>query len=101
MRLVPNQSSDKITQLFEEHFKKIAPKSVKVQVTPHHGGEPVVTPTDSIAYKAAQKAILALPGKVSKLIHETVLGSFPKRLVSSYADISFFISQPTRAPSFA
>ncbi|MGY4536845.1 acetylornithine deacetylase/succinyl-diaminopimelate desuccinylase-like protein [Mucilaginibacter sp. UYNi724] len=57
MRLVPNQTSEKITLLFTDHFLKIAPKYVKVKVTPHHGGEPVVTPTDSIAYKAAQKAI--------------------------------------------
>ena len=63
MRLVPNQQSDKITKLFETHFKQIAPKSVKVKITPHHGGEPVVTPIDSIAYKAAQKAILEAFGK--------------------------------------
>ncbi len=63
MRLVPNQQSDKITKLFKEHFEKIAPKSVKVKITPHHGGEPVVTPTDSIAFKAAQKAILESFGK--------------------------------------
>jgi acetylornithine deacetylase/succinyl-diaminopimelate desuccinylase-like protein len=63
MRLVPNQVSDEITQLFTAHFEKIAPKSVKIKVTPHHGGEPVVTPTDSIAYKAAQKAIAESFGK--------------------------------------
>lgn len=63
MRLVPNQSSDEITRLFQNHFEKIAPKSVKVIVSPHHGGEPVVTPTDSIAYKAAQKAIIQSFGK--------------------------------------
>ncbi|SKB91738.1 dipeptidase [Daejeonella lutea] len=63
MRLVPNQNSDEITKLFQDHFEKIAPKSVKVKVSPHHGGEPVVTPTDSVAYKAAQKAILQSFGK--------------------------------------
>lgn len=63
MRLVPNQQSDKITKLFIDHFEKIAPKSVKVKVSPHHGGEPVVTPTDSIAYQAAQKAIFESFGK--------------------------------------
>jgi len=63
MRLVPNQSSDAITKLFIDHFTKIAPASVKVKVTPHHGGEPAVTPTDSIAYKAAQKAIKESFGK--------------------------------------
>lgn len=63
MRLVPNQQSDKITKLFTDHFENIAPKCVKVKVSPHHGGEPVVTPTDSIAYKAAQKAIFESFGK--------------------------------------
>ena len=63
MRLVPNQNSDKVTNLFQEHFEKIAPKSVKVKVTPHHGGEPVVTPTDSVAFRAAQKAISESFGK--------------------------------------
>lgn len=56
MRLVPDQQSDEITQLFMKHFKAIAPKSVKVKVTPHHGGEPAVTPTDSTAYAAASAA---------------------------------------------
>lgn len=63
MRLVPNQVSDEITALFTAHFEKIAPASVKVKVTPHHGGEPVVTPTDSIAYRAAQMAIKESFGK--------------------------------------
>jgi acetylornithine deacetylase/succinyl-diaminopimelate desuccinylase-like protein len=63
MRLVPNQSSKEITTLFTDHFKSIAPDSVKVKVTPHHGGEPVVTPTDSIAYKAAHNAFKEVWGK--------------------------------------
>lgn len=63
MRLVPDQNSEEITQLFKNHFESIAPKSVKVKVSPHHGGEPVVTPTDSIAYKAAQRAISESFGK--------------------------------------
>jgi acetylornithine deacetylase/succinyl-diaminopimelate desuccinylase-like protein len=63
MRLVPNQTTDKITKLFSEHFTRIAPKSVKVNVTPHHGGEPVVTPTDSVAFKAASKAMEQTFGK--------------------------------------
>ncbi|QJD96768.1 dipeptidase [Mucilaginibacter robiniae] len=63
MRLVPNQSSEKITELFTQHFLNIAPPYVKVKVTPHHGGEPVVTPTDSVAYQAAQKAITESFGK--------------------------------------
>ncbi len=56
MRLVPNQASAEITEKFTKHFESIAPGSVKVVVKPHHGGEPVVTPTDSVAYQAAAKA---------------------------------------------
>lgn len=63
MRLVPNQNPNKITKLFQAHFESIAPKSVKVKVTPHHGGQPAVTPTDSVAYKAAAKAIETTFGK--------------------------------------
>lgn len=56
MRLVPNQTPNEITELFQKHFESIAPKSVKVKVNPHHGGFPYVTPIDNIAYKAANKA---------------------------------------------
>lgn len=63
MRLVPNQDSDTITKLFATHFERIAPDYVNVKVTPHHGGQPVVTPTDSKAYRAAEKAIEEAFGK--------------------------------------
>ena len=46
MRLVPNQSSDEISEKFKTHFESLAPDYIKVKVTPHHGGEPVVTPTN-------------------------------------------------------
>jgi len=57
MRLVPNQNHEKIAQLFKKHFESIAPKSVKVKVTPHHGGQGYVAPTNTPAYRAASKAI--------------------------------------------
>ncbi len=63
MRLVPHQNSEKITELFKNYFESIAPKSVKVKVTPHHGGEPVVTPSNSVAYKAASVAMETTFGK--------------------------------------
>ena len=56
MRLVPHQEWKKISELFEQHFKAMAPEGVKVEVTTHHGGNAYVTPTDSLAYKAAEKA---------------------------------------------
>lgn len=63
MRLVPNQSSEKITELFKNHFISIAPECVKVEVRPHHGGEPVVVATDSPAYLAASRAMEETFGK--------------------------------------
>lgn len=63
MRLVPNQDSDTITELFQKHFESIAPESVKVTVTPHHGGMPAVTPTDTMEYKAAAMAMKHTYGK--------------------------------------
>ncbi len=63
MRLVPNQTDEAIYKLFENHFLKIAPPSVKVKVTPHHGGLPAVTPTDTLEYKAAHMAMEQTFGK--------------------------------------
>ena len=63
MRLVPNQNSDKITELFTKHFTSLAPDSVKVEVEPHHGGEPILLPTDSEEYLAAHKAMKSTFGK--------------------------------------
>lgn len=63
MRLVPDQKSEAITKLFKDHFERIAPPSVKVEVRPHHGGEAAVTPIDSPAYLAASKAMEETFGK--------------------------------------
>jgi len=63
MRLVPNQKSKLISDIFEKHFKSIAPDSVKVKVNRHHGGEAVVVTTDSDEYRAAHLAIEEAFGK--------------------------------------
>ena len=63
MRLVPNQQSDKMTDMFTKHFESIAPAGVTVKVRPHHGGEPYVTPTDSKEYRAAERAMEESFGK--------------------------------------
>ncbi|WP_299521133.1 dipeptidase [Winogradskyella sp.] len=63
MRLVPHQDWEEITELFKTHFESIAPKGVKVKVTPHHGGQGYVTPIDSIGYQAASKAYEQTFGK--------------------------------------
>ena len=63
MRLVPNQNSQKIAEMFQKHFESMAPKCVKVKVTPCHGGEAYVSPIDMPAYKAAEKAYETTFGK--------------------------------------
>jgi len=63
MRLVPNQTDKEITEKFTNYFETIAPKSVKVKVMPHHGGEPYVSPTDIPAYLSASKAMETTYGK--------------------------------------
>lgn len=63
MRLVPNQDPQKISALFAAHFRSIAPESVKVNVTLHHGGQPYLTPTDFPAYQSATKAMEDTFGK--------------------------------------
>lgn len=83
MRLVPHQQSKKIEQLFTDHLKKIAPDSITVKITPVHGGEPAVTPTDSEAYQAAEKAIEATFGK--KPIPTRGGGSIP--IVALFEDV--------------
>jgi acetylornithine deacetylase/succinyl-diaminopimelate desuccinylase-like protein len=75
MRLVPNQDWENITELFKTHFESIAPKSVKVKVTPHHGGQGYVTPIDSLGYQAASKAYETTFGK--KPIPQRSGGSIP------------------------
>ena len=63
MRLVPNQKSEEITKLFMDHFVSIAPKGVRVKVTPHHGGEAYVMHPDGLEFQAASKAYIETFGK--------------------------------------
>jgi len=63
MRLVSHQDNEKIAKLFAEHFLAIAPNTVKVKVTNLHGGQAYVSPTDSVAYNAAAKALETTFGK--------------------------------------
>ena len=75
MRLVPHQDWKEITELFKTHFESIAPKGVKVKVTPHHGGQGYVTPIDTLAYQAASKAYETTFGK--KPVPQRSGGSIP------------------------
>ena len=62
MRLVPWQTSAKITQLFLEHLKRIAPSYIKVEVTPCEGGDGFLIPISSPAYQAASRAMTQVYG---------------------------------------
>jgi acetylornithine deacetylase/succinyl-diaminopimelate desuccinylase-like protein len=63
MRLVPDQDWREIAQIFESHFKSIAPASVKVKVKAHHGGAPAVVSDSSVGYQAAEAAMEETFGK--------------------------------------
>ncbi len=63
MRLVPHQRHDDIAEKFKKHFEAIAPPSMKVKTTTHHGGNPFMTPTDSTGYRAAAAALKECLGK--------------------------------------
>lgn len=62
-RLVPNQDHHKISQLFIDYIKRIAPKSIQVKVTPMHGGQGYVCPISLPAYQAAEKGFEKAFGK--------------------------------------
>ncbi len=62
-RLVPNQKHEDITKLVIDHLHKIAPSYISLKASEHHGGDPYLTPVDSIEYKAAAMAIEATFGK--------------------------------------
>jgi acetylornithine deacetylase/succinyl-diaminopimelate desuccinylase-like protein len=83
MRLVPNQNSHTISKLFEEHFMSIAPRGVKVKVKSLHGGQGYVSPTDTVAYQAASKAIEKSFGK--KPIPSRTGGSIP--IISDFEEV--------------
>lgn len=75
MRLVPDQDWHEITELFTKHFESLAPKSVKIKVRPHHGGQAYVTPIDGIGYQAAARAMEKTFGKAP--VPQRTGGSIP------------------------
>jgi acetylornithine deacetylase/succinyl-diaminopimelate desuccinylase-like protein len=83
MRLVPDQDSEKISELFEKHFRSIAPAGVKVDVKYLHGGQAYVSPIDTVEYMAASKAMEVSFGK--KPIPTRSGGSIP--IISAFEKI--------------
>lgn len=62
-RLVANQDHHEISKAFVDYIDSIAPASVKVKVTPMHGGQGYVCPIDLPAYKAAEAGFEIAFGK--------------------------------------
>jgi len=83
MRLVPNQDYNKVALLFKDYFESLAPKSVKVKVNIHHGGQAYMAPITTPAYLAASLAIEDVYGK--KPIPFRSGGSIP--IVSTFEQI--------------
>lgn len=83
MRLVPNQDHTKIARLFEQHFKSIAPDTVKVTVKALHGGQAYVSPIDTPGYMAASKAMVTTFGKVPVPVRSG--GSIP--IISTFEQV--------------
>ena len=82
-RLVPHQNHSKISRLFEEYMMRVAPASVKVKVTPKHGGEGYVCPIDMPAYKAAEEAVGVAFGKKPLAVRRG--GSIP--IISTFEQV--------------
>jgi acetylornithine deacetylase/succinyl-diaminopimelate desuccinylase-like protein len=82
MRLVPNQTPDKIAELFEAYVKKVAPKTVELKVTRLHGGKPWITAFDNPYVRAAGRAIEQGFGKEPVFCREG--GSIP--VVSTFQE---------------
>lgn len=62
-RLVANQDHEEISRAFADYMQQLAPKGVRVTVTPMHGGQGYVCPIDIPAYKAAEHGFEVAFGK--------------------------------------
>jgi acetylornithine deacetylase/succinyl-diaminopimelate desuccinylase-like protein len=75
MRLVPDQNPKEIAKLFMEHVKSLAPDTVKVTVSEHHGGFASVTDLNFYGLKAGAQAFEDIYGKEALFSREG--GSIP------------------------
>lgn len=75
MRLVPDQEPGKIAELFKRHVESLAPETVTVNVTEHHGGHPASTDLSFYGLKAAGSAFEDVYGKEPLFAREG--GSIP------------------------
>ncbi len=82
-RLVPHQQHEKISQLFIDYIRQIAPDYVQIKVTPMHGGEGYVCPISLPAYQAAEKGFYKAFGKKPLAVRRG--GSIP--IISDFEQI--------------
>jgi acetylornithine deacetylase/succinyl-diaminopimelate desuccinylase-like protein len=75
-RLVPHQQPERVLRIVEDYFRKNAPPSVQIELSPGHAGEPYLVDPHAGYGAAAQKALGRLfPGRLPALICEG--GSIP------------------------
>lgn len=82
-RLVPHQDHHKISRLFADYIMSIAPDTVKVKVTPMHGGQGYVCPITLPAYQAAEKGFEQAFGKKPLAVRRG--GSIP--IISTFEQV--------------
>ena len=82
-RLVANQDHHEISESFVNYIESIAPKSVRVKVTPMHGGQGYVCPIDLPAYKAAEEGFEKAFGKKPLAVRRG--GSIP--IISTFEQV--------------
>lgn len=75
MRLVPDQDPEEIARLFKQHVESLAPDTVSIKVTAHHGGHPAVTDLSFYGLKAAARAFREIYDKEPLFTREG--GSIP------------------------
>jgi len=83
MRLVPDQDSKKIANLFTDYVHSVAPEGVTVEVTYLHGADPVVVEAKGPIVDAALDAMEEIWGARPVRIREG--GSIP--IVSTFASV--------------
>ena len=82
-RLVPHQDHHVISELFADYFRRIAPATVDVKVTPMHGGQGYVCPISLPAYQAAEKGFEIAFGKKPLAVRRG--GSIP--IISTFEQV--------------
>ena len=83
MRLVPDQDPKEIARLFKEYVESLAPETVEVTVSEHHGGHPAITDLSFYGLQAAAEAFKDVYDKEPLFTREG--GSIP--IVADFEDV--------------